>query len=132
MTVEFKDHQDHGNPWNGKQITNSSVLRSLLDGLQTRAPFFCELIGDNGFKLLLGVDAERCCVQHSPSAGTPPYLMAVGRPEGSTNTFKEFLTANTLTPVAERYCLPFEMMKEIAMHFVDKGERAGSVLWEEI
>jgi hypothetical protein len=108
------------------------MLCNLLDDLRARPPSLCEIIGDNGFKLLLGVGTDWCCVQHSPSDGSLPYLMAVGRPEGSTKTFKEFLTANTLTPVMERYCLPFEIMKGIAMHFLDHGERLASVTWEEI
>jgi len=132
MIVEFKDLQDHDNPWNGMRIADSATLLRLLDELRNRPPFFCELVGDNGFKLLLGVGAECCCVQYSPSDGNVPYLMAVGRPEGSVNSFKEFLTANTLTPVPERYCLPFEMMKQIAVHFLEQGGRLDSVAWEEI
>jgi len=132
VKVTFLDHQDRGNPLNGTEIVSRDALSGALDGLRVREPFFCEIVSENGFKLLLGVGADCSCVQHSPSDGSTPYLMAVNDPGGSVDEFKEFLTANTLTPVPKRYCLSFDRMKEIALHFLESGDRAPSVTWEEI
>ena len=43
--------------------------------LETKAHFFCELLADNGYNLLVGV-GRIGCVQYSPDNGNPPYLMA--------------------------------------------------------
>jgi hypothetical protein len=132
VKVKFLDHQDRGNPLNGTEIVSRDALSRVLDGLRGREPFFCEIVGENGFKLLLGVGADYSCAQHSPSDGSTPYLMAVADPDESVDEFQEFLTANTLTPVPKRYCLSFDRMKEIALHFLEYGDRVSGVTWEEI
>src|SRR5690242_6593816 len=53
MKVEFYDRQDVHNPLNGQVVSDASALPGLLDKLQNRSPFFCELLGQNGYKILL-------------------------------------------------------------------------------
>jgi len=48
MNVEFFDHQDRAHPLNGAKLATAADLSSLRGG----PPFFCELIGENGFTLL--------------------------------------------------------------------------------
>lgn len=51
MIVEFFDLHDRTNPLNGATVTTEVELSSLVEGLRSRLPFFCELIGENGFQL---------------------------------------------------------------------------------
>jgi hypothetical protein len=52
MKVEFFDREDRTNPLNGTELVTDVELSSLIEGLRSRPPFFCELMGENGFKLL--------------------------------------------------------------------------------
>jgi hypothetical protein len=132
MAVQFFDRQDQTNSLNGARIGDREELLKVLDGLRSREPFFCELVGENGYNLLLGVGRTIGCAQYSPSDGSTPYLMAVATNEQGSNEYMEFLTANTPSPVPRRYCVPFETAKQIAAHFVETGNRWPSVSWEEI
>jgi hypothetical protein len=129
MIARFFDRQD---PLNGSIVRDESHWSEMLNELQGRKPFFCELLGENGYKILVGIGKPSSCVQYSSVDGSPPYLMAVGPvPESSTGHF-EFLMTNTLTPVPSRYCVPSETMKEIVAYFLRTGERCPAVSWEEI
>lgn len=44
----------------------------------------------------------------------------------------EFLIGNEPTEVPRHYCLPMELVKQIANYFVETGERSVNVRWEEI
>ena len=130
MIAQFFDRQDTANPMNGTMLDNSDELRKMLSELRSRQPFFAELIGENGYKLLLGIGFSDSCVQHSSADGSAPYLMAVAveAREGEV----EFLIADTASPVPMRYCLSYETMVEIATHFLNSGERYPTVDWEEL
>ena len=131
MDVKFFDREDGKNPLNGRILDQHVGLSELLSQLQSRAPFFCEVIAENGYTLLLGI-GPRGCAQFSRTDGSPPYLMAVSHhPETSTERF-EFLAGGTLTPVSTRYCLPFDAVKDIAAYFQRTGERSATFAWEEI
>lgn len=132
MVVQFFDRQDKTNPVNCATIDNQEELLKVLDGLRSREPFFCELVGENGFNLLLGVGRTIGCVQYSPEDGSAPYLMAVAISEQDSEGYVVFLTADTPTPVLRRYCISFELLKRIAAHFIETGQRSPAVPWEEI
>jgi len=70
--VQFFDRQDPANSLNGVEIHDSTGLRRLLDSVRDRPPFFAELIGENGFKLLVGIGAITGCVQFSAADGAAP------------------------------------------------------------
>src|SRR5690242_20342641 len=105
MTVTFFDRQDKLNPLNGTMIQDPGEVAQLLKSLQHRTPFLCELIGDNGYNLLLGIGATCGCSQYSRGDGNPPYLMAIGDDQAASEEYVEFLTADTPTPIARRYCI---------------------------
>ena len=130
--AQFFDRQDTANPMNGTGVRNSTELRHLLDRMRDREPFFAELIGENGFKLLLGIGPSDACVQFSASNGSAPYLMAVAQHTTKDEGEIEFLIGDTASPVPKRYSLPYETMVEVAAHFVDSGERHLGVEWEEV
>jgi len=131
MMVRFVDRQDSSNPDNERSVSDSRALLDVLDRQTARTPFFCELIGANGYTLLIGIANEVGCAQYSRTDGNPPYFMAVGK-NSEGEQYVEFLIGDTGTPVDERYCLPFSVIKSIACHFTDTGEKLESVRWEEI
>ena len=132
MTVLFFDRQELSNPMNGLRIKSKIELDEALEKLGNREPFFFELVGDNGYKLLVGLGKEIGCVQHSRTDGDTPYLMAVAPGEQDAKNYVEFLTANTPTPESKRYCLPIELLRQIAAYFLETGDRGPDVSWEEI
>jgi Immunity protein Imm1 len=132
MNVEFFDRQNEQHPLNGSVFAQRMDLLEALNQLQGRAPFFCELLGQNGYKVLLGIGGPAGCVQYSSKDGSPPYLMAVSRDPVSLGECFEFLIGGTLTAVSTRYRLPFDTVREIAAHFQMTGERSAIVSWEEV
>jgi hypothetical protein len=132
VVVEFFDRQQTGNPLNGSKIATSAALSKTLDQWRDRRPFFCELLGENEYKLLIGIGNEVGCVQYSACDGSPPYLMATIERDTENNGYFEFLIGNTPTPVPRRYCIPFDLMKQIASSFIETGLPDSSIHWEEV
>ena len=132
MIVEFKDLQDKRNPLNGTKMATSAELSKLLDSLTARPRFFLELIGQNGYRLLVGVAKSMGCVQHSRNDCELPYLVAIDPKSAMTGEVVEYLVNGELTLVHDRFCLPFETVKKIAAYFLETGERSPRVSWEAI
>jgi hypothetical protein len=132
LRITFFDRQNPSNPLNSTVVITTTELLDILNSLKGRQPFFCELVGENGFNLLLGVGGDISCAQYSPSDGSTPYLMATLGKGGDADDYAEFLINNTLTPIPFRYCIRFETAKEIAAHFLKTGERSHLVVWEQI
>jgi RHS repeat-associated protein len=128
----FFDRQDAANPLNGIAVDSAEALRSIVHDMQRRPPFLSELIGTNGRKLLLGLGSADGCVQFSSTDGAPPYLMALQKGPKPEEGEQNFLMGDTPTPVPRRYCLPMETVTEIAAVFLESGELASNVEWEEI
>ena len=133
MNVQFQDLEKDDNPRNGESFANPEELLDLLDELRSsRPPFMCELVGNNGFTLTVGIGGDTGCVQHAPSDGTPPYLMAIDPTTGkSTVEEMEFVVGGTATPIDGRYCLPFATVKDVVAEFAVSGNRSAAVNWEE-
>jgi hypothetical protein len=132
MNVQFFDRQDLRNPFNGLIIKHEFRLSELFVQLQGRVPFFCELLGENGCKILLGIGGQRGSVQYSRIDGAPPYLMAVSHDPVRLKKPMEFLMGGTPTPISSHYSISIDAVKEIAEHFRMTGEHSSMVLWEEI
>src|SRR5262249_52406020 len=95
-------------------------------------PFLCELTGDNGYKLLVGLGGDQGCLQYSPSDGRPPYLMAVGDTFAEDGTVIVFLTANTPTPIPAKDCIAIAIVKSVVRDFLKAGRQPVKAAWEEI
>src|SRR5215470_17783591 len=108
MIVKFHDYQDQTSSLNGLAVTSDDLLLRVLDGLRAREPFFAELLGENGYQLLIGIGGTVGCAQFSRSDGEPPYLVAVAPDPVPDHKQIEFLCGNTPTPVPLRYILPFD------------------------
>src|SRR5579872_5710340 len=119
MIATFYDRQDLRNPANGTRINSDQQICALFENLKSRSPFFCELVGGNGYNLLVGIGGNIGCAQYGRADGKPPYLMAT-QPELKSKTgLKTFLTGDTATPIPERYCLDFGIIRNIVLYFLD-------------
>jgi hypothetical protein len=132
MITKFFDLQEDSNPSNGAEITDVSQLLEIIDGLLERPPFICELVGDNGFGLSFGIGRPIGCAQYRSTDGRPPYFVTTSGDADIAEDEFEFLMGDTLTPISGRYCIKFDLLKEVAAHFQETGQRSTLVEWEEI
>lgn len=130
MTIRYLSHQDKFDPMNGRPIDQREQMSELLDLRRNKRPFVAEISGDNGFRLTFGIGSDFCCVQHCHADGSQPYLMAVSPNPPMKKGYAEFLSANTRTPIAARYIIGFDELKEIAQYFLRAGERSNAVSWQ--
>jgi len=139
------------NPLNGKKIEGRNELEEILDKLRHRRPFGLELTGENDFSLDVCLAETFGSIQHTASDGDSAYLRAVapGAPsiyvpgtlsphavaglgdEENGARYPEFLVGGTPGPVPTRYCVPCDLLKRIAVHFLETGEREPGVQWEQ-
>jgi Immunity protein Imm1 len=132
VIVRYFNNQNERDPMNGKAIVDGAMLAALLDERRKEPPFIAKLRGENGFQLVCGIGDGFCCVEHMRSNGHVPYLMAISAHPPMKSGDVEFLTADTPTPIPARYILSFDEFKQIALYFLETGERSGAVRWEEI
>ena len=130
MTVSFHDWEEDENPLNGTVIRSSDELRKILLGLQGREPFACELEGENGACLVLGIGAVGTAQYNRQERG--PYFLAVTNSNVIAGTEVEFLAGGTPTPFDARFCMPFDDIIKIAVHFMKTGDPCPSFSWEMI
>lgn len=130
MKVKFVDFDTTEQPAPQVVLTNGDEVAKLLNGMRKREPFMCELIGENGYKLGIGIGADVGCVQYSRVDGEPPYLMATNGIEYGDEHI--FMMSGTPTPVDGKFCLPMAKVVEIAGFFVETGRQPIETAWEEI
>ncbi len=132
MITTLFDIQDTKSALNGLVLESDARLTSVLDVLRNMSPRFIELVGENGYHLMIGIGGPNGCVQFSRTDGDLPYLMALGPDSVETDGHLEFLAGGTLTPISMRYILSFETTKQIAIDFLNTGNRSPRVQWKEI
>jgi hypothetical protein len=133
MNVTFFDRDDAANHFNGTLISNDDTLLRILmlQSKQDRPPFFCELVGENGFCLLVGI-GRIGCAQYSRSDGEVPYLMAVANERSPKGGCIEFLFQGIPTDVRAGFCVSFPIVLEIAKYFRETGGAYPAISWEKI
>lgn len=132
MKIRYVNEDDKSDPLSGSIMIDAANLIQLRDERRNGAPFNADLIGDNGFELMIEIAGDLVCVQYIRSDGEPPYLMAVSpRPLTVEAGYVEFLSGGTPTPVAACYIISFDELKQIACHFLNTGGRSDAVSWHE-
>ena len=132
MKTVYRNQQDDDDPLNGAAVAGGENLVELLDLRRRRVPFIAELSADNGFQLTIGIGSDVSFAQYRKISGALPYLVAVPPHPRLKVRYVDFLINNTPTPIPGRYVLTFEEMKQIALHFLETGERSESFVWESI
>jgi hypothetical protein len=131
VQVEFFDLEDESSPFHGATLNSAAELARIIKASRAREPYFCELVGENGYKLTIGFGKDVGCVQYSPSSGAPPYLMAMAGDENARG-YVEFLAGGQPSEVPAYYCAPIELVKQIALCFLETGRASEAVRWEEL
>lgn len=132
MIISFEDRENLDNTLNGSSFENPESLIKFLHSLSLEHPFFCELVGENGYNLLLGLGNVWSCIQYSRADGDPPYLMALHDENSEDGSDLEFLIGGTTTPVPYRFRLSWRQLEEIVRYFSETGKYSPAVRWEEI
>ena len=132
MSVRYVNQQDERDPMNCTLIAGNEALSELLDKRRKNAPFIAELSADNGYQLMIGIGGGVSFAQYSRANGELPYLVALPLQPRVKSRYVEFLMNNTLTPIPGRYVLNFDEMKQIAVHFLETGDRSDAFAWEAI
>jgi hypothetical protein len=131
MKVLFYDRRSsRSSP--GEPIRDRGHLIEALNQVGAAAPAFCELVADEGHELLVGIGGRIGCAQYSNPGREPPYLMATLGTDNNTDECIDFPYDDTATPVPMRYCLPAELITEIAIDFLKTGKPSSLAKWEEI
>jgi len=131
MSVTFFDLQNKNNPVNGTIFANDDNLIASLREMQSREPFFCEIIGNEN-KLTIGIGPHKSCAQYSALSGDPPYLMAIGDNSDREDGELSFLIDDIATPVPCRYALSSNELWTVIDSFVKTEEPNSELYWEEI
>jgi hypothetical protein len=132
VIVRYLNYQDKFDVLNGKPIDSVEQLSELLHRRRNQRPFVAALNAENGFEITFGVSTDRCAVQYAGADSSPPYLMAVSPRPSMTRGYVEFFCGGTPTPFAARYIISFAELEEIALHFLETGERSSKVSWQEL
>lgn len=135
MKLMFFDCNKRDNPDNGLVLATKESALAKIDVHTQREPHFVELVGDHGYKLLIGLNRDSGCVQFSKTDGSPPYLMALER-EKEEKELEEheqtFFMGHTATPIDARFYLTLETIKSIVGCFSTTGDIRSAAIWEEI
>lgn len=127
MSLKFVDYSVE--PMPDRLITSQPELTAFLT--EITEPIAGELIHDNGYMLMIGIDGSLAFVQYSPATHDVPYLIALA-PEKVVADFHDFIVTNEATEIDGKFCLPLSVFKEIVSHFLQTGQQSTKVQWEEI
>lgn len=128
MKVEFHDYAVKKRPI--RTFDNASVLIDFLRQCKSAEFASAELLGENGFRLVISIDGELAFAEYSSQDSEPPYLIAVS-PTVVVEGFHMFLVTNEGTEICGRHCLAFPVFEEVVRHFIETGERTAIVEWED-
>jgi len=117
----------------GTNISSEKHFLDIIDQIAAGRSAFCELFSENGYALSIGIRESFGCAQHNKQDWDPPYLVATTaeaqqRGDGEIVFFYQ----EEYTPMALRHCLPLELIKKVAVHFLNTGERSDAVEWESV
>ena len=130
MIVRYQNYEDKYDAINGRTFDQRGALWELLHRRKNQRPHAAALTGDNGYEITFGISTDRCAVQFARADGSPPYLMAVSPCPSMKRGYVEFYCGGTPTPFAARYAISFPELEEIALHFLETGEKSEAVSWQ--
>ncbi len=132
MNVRYVNQQDEHDPMNHATLADSERLAELLDKRRKNAPFIGTLSADNGFQLMIGIGSGVSFAQYSRTNRELPYLVAIPTQSRVKSRYVDFLMNNTPTPIPGRYIVTFDEMEQIALYFLETGERCTVFSWKSI
>jgi hypothetical protein len=113
-------------------IKDENALRDFLREVSTRGGVFL-LIAPDSRSLTIGISKSFGFVEYVGEDDNPPYLIAVDSTQQSNDdSYIEFDSGGTATPVHASKCLPLEKVIEIAIYFSKNGNLPKFVEWHPI
>jgi hypothetical protein len=110
-----------------------------------------QLLGEKGYSLVVLLAQNSGALEYRATNGDLPYLQALtpsapvlatrqaGNPYAAAASADrlgglgvEFLVGGTPTRVPSRYILPYELLRNGVIYFLETGERTPDLAWEEI
>jgi len=88
------------------------------------------LVGENGSELCIGV-GEIGFAEYDRD-GDALYMLALTKRNVIEGIDEDFLAGGTPTPMPARFCMPFDEVIKIAVHFLESGNACPLFSWEEI
>ncbi len=84
-------------------------------------------------KLTLGIGIPYGFVEYMNNDGTPPYLLAtIDMEEKGNGEVIEFDSGGTPTPILQEYCLPFDLVVDIAVFIFKNKNLPETINWLEV
>ena len=130
MKTVFFDLENMDNPANGSDISEPEEIQVLFDKLRFGKPFICELESEDGYTLTLGLGSDTGCARYAYADGVEPFWLAIG--DGSIKGDHVFYQDGQPITMVDRYCLPYDMVKSVAMYFIETGKQCPDVRWETV
>jgi len=128
VIVRFFDLDDKSNPFNELAINDPERLAALLDILRTRELFVARLAGEHDCCLDIGIGGDvgsvLCAFEDRPC------LLALAAPADRMQDAAEFMLGGQPSYVPAKFILPFEKVREIAIHFQQTGALCPAFRWE--
>jgi hypothetical protein len=112
------------------QVELDAILGSLLNRCSAASPLLV-VLESHGQQLTVALGGQATFVQIGPIGGAPPYFAAVGDSD-ATGYVKFMLDGVHHTEVDAKHVILASAAQSIIRHFVQTGERVGTVEWVEI
>jgi hypothetical protein len=129
MKIMFRSLQDNDSLDNECVIPDAKHMLRILDDVRKGEPTVCELISDSGRELMLGIGPKFGFAQYKASDGEPPYFITAKDAGNASRCFYEYWAGGTLSEIPVKYCLPIDIIRELAVHFFETGQRGSSAKW---
>lgn len=128
MKLRFIDYA--ARPQAEREFEDSVALGSFLE-LQRKESMMCKLISDSGYQMQIGIDGAIGCAQFLSNNNMPPYYLAI-TPNQVVDGSHAFDMTGSATEILSENCLPFDLLKEVVLEFLQTGHRSKLVEWQKV
>jgi len=114
-------------------ISNKDQLRDFLYEKAKEGNCIVLLESSSSGTLTIGIGNLYGFVEYMNITNDPPYLIAVtDTSRNDINSFIEFNSGGTPTPIPVFACLPVDQVVNIALHFYDNEDLKKYAKWQEV
>ncbi len=115
------------------EISHEEELHTVLRDLLQHGNSVILLTFSHLGVLTIGVGTPYGFVEYMNENGSPPYLSATTTPNfEAEDSFVEFNSGGTLTPIPIQNCLPFDRIEEIVLYFLRNKKLPDYITWKEV
>jgi hypothetical protein len=115
------------------KISHEEEFRTVLSDLLQHGNSVILLKFPHLGVLTIGIGTPYGFVEYMNENGSPPYLIATNAPNFEVEeSFVEFDSGGTLTPIPIQNCLPFDRVEEIVLYFLRNKKLPDYITWKEV